>query len=300
MLVRDLAALASNRWLRDGRAFRLEAPKGSTAVVEGPDAEEVRALLRAAGPKALQAFVVIVDLWKRPTGERTQPPFAGASAAEIGARMGARNNKLLERFIEALTRVHFVSGPSGGRRSAEPGPPIRLHGGATGSSPRFGPGPVWIHELTGARRQAARLPSSFLLLHGRNDRYKILLSWYLAIMLRVNRKHGFHYRVGLRNFLEGAGIDVPERNVSRFLAAIYRALADLPGIDFTGPKLTLYSPEDILSGKFDFWIDPLLLAAYCRADAGDGGPECAILASDGGSTHAERARRDRLAAQMRA
>lgn len=296
MLVRDLASVSSDRWVRENGSFTLKAPKGSTALVEGPDAEEVLWILQAAGPKTLQAFVAIVDLWKAQT---SGAKFAGVSPAEIGTRLGARNHKLLEPVIDALARVHFVSGPSTARYSVEPGPPIRLHPGAGGSSRRFAPGQAWIHELTGARRQAARLPASFLSLHGKNDRYKILLSWYLAIMLRVNRKHGFHYRVGLRNVLEGAGIDVPGRNVSRFLAAIYRALTDLPGINFAGPALTLYSPEDILSRKFDFWIDPLLLSAYCRGDLGDGVPECAILPSDDRPIRAERARTLAPAAQMR-
>lgn len=110
--------------------------------------------------------------------------------------------------------------------------------------------------------RVALLPRAFLDLHPRNDRYKILLSWYLAIMLRVNRKNGFHYRVNLRTLLEGSGIRIPDRNVGRFLAAVYRALGDIPGVGCRGPAFALYDPGYLLASKFDFWVRPELLAAY--------------------------------------
>jgi hypothetical protein len=142
---------------------------------------------------------------------------------------------------------------------------LRLHAAPAGAGSglvAFSPGPAWVKGLVGSGYRVARLPRSFLGLHARNDRYRILLSWYLAIMLRVNRKHGFRYRVGLGTLLEGAGIEVPDRNVSRFLAAIYRALEDIPGVHVRAPELTMYDPGGMLASMVDVSLDPALLLDY--------------------------------------
>jgi hypothetical protein len=84
----------------------------------------------------------------------------------------------------------------------------------------------------------------------------------VAIMLRVNRKHGFRYRVGLRTLLEGAGIGVPDRNVSRFLAAILRALEDIPDVRVRAPAFALYDPAGVLDSMVDVWLEPALIPDY--------------------------------------
>jgi len=156
--------------------------------------------------------------------------------------------------------VRFVSGPAaGGPGASEPGPPIHL---AEGDGPRIAPSPAWVREFARRDRPIAKLPGSFLRLHAKNDRYTILLAWHLAIMLRVNRKHGFCYRVRLGTLLEGAGIAVPARNVGRFLAAIYRALEALPGIRVQGPAHRLYAADRLLGSKFSFTPARDLLLAY--------------------------------------
>lgn len=253
MLLRDLPSVTTDRWVRTEDGCVLHAPQGSTALVRGSDPEAVVDLLKAAGPKVLQVVAALIDLYGRGRG-------GGVSVDHIKRSLGLRDPRRIEQIALALTRVDFLTGPVSARSRCEPGPPLRLFDRSDAST--FVPGDVWLNGLTGARRQAAYLPASFLTLHSKNDRYEILLSWYLTIMLRVNRKHGFHYRVGLRNLLEGAGIDIPARNVSRFLAAIYRAIADLPGVGCAGPSLTLYSPEDVLRSKFEFWIEGSLLPVY--------------------------------------
>lgn len=288
MLVRDLAAVCGDGWVplppggddsagEGGRGGHvLIAPKGSRIVVPGPDSAEVVAALRSAGPKVLQVFALALDLWVQGAGGR-DPAVASVrrvtefSRALTAGPHGGRDHESIRGLLDALGRIRFETGPgAGGLRSGDsasgaPGPPLRLHTappeGGSGLV-AFSPGPAWVKGLVGSGYRVARLPRSFLGLHARNDRYVILLSWYLAIMLRVNRKHGFRYRVGLRTLLEGAGIEVPGRNVSRFLAAIYRALEDLPAIRVRAPALTMYDPPGMLASMIDVSIDPVLLVDY--------------------------------------
>lgn len=288
MLLRDLAAVCGDAWSPAPAGHVLTAPKGSRVVVPGPDSREVVALLRSAGPKVLQVFALALDLWSAGTGGRNPAvpsvrrvsEFSRALAA--GAHWG-RDQEGIRSLLEALARVRFEDGPDVGvvgrggragrgareqrasRGEGDPGPPLRLHPAPQGAGPgvvAFSPGPAWVRGLTGSAYQVARLPRSFLCLHARNDRYRILLSWYLAIMLRVNRKHGFRYRVGLRTLLEGAGIAVPDRNVSRFLAAIYRAFDQIPGVRVRAPALAMYDPAGMLASMVDFSLDPALLTSY--------------------------------------
>ena len=260
MLLRDLAAVCGDRWVPAPSGHVLVAPKGSRIVVRGPDAGEVVAVLRSAGPKVLQVFALALDLWAAGTGGRdptvsTVRRMSDFSRALAAGAHGGRDHEALRSLLDALGRVRLESGPemrpcrSG--NGDDPGPPLRLH-----------PAPAWVRGLAGSGYRVARLPRSFLGLHARNDRYRILLSWYLAIMLRVNRKHGFRYRVGLRTLLEGAGIGVPDRNVSRFLAAILRALDDIPGVRVRAPAFAMYDPAGMLGSMVDVWLDPALIADY--------------------------------------
>lgn len=256
MLARDLACLGSDRWLQVDDRWVLRAPQGSVAAIEGADPSEVARTLLSAGPKILQVFAAATAL--RSTGIED---FCARHLCLPGHGTGD-----LVALLEAMSNVRFLAGPSSRRRSYEPG--LLLHSRYHGRELRFSVSEEWLRELTGRERRIARLPASFLALHAKNDRYTILLAWHLAIMLRVNRKYGFHYRVRLRTLLDGAGIDVPHRNIGRFLAAIYRSLQAIPGVNASGPLHTLYASEEILSAKFSFVASPEMVAAY-------GSPECA-------------------------
>lgn len=281
MLARDLAAVCGERWIRRREGYLLTAPKGSMAVVEGEDADHVVAVLRAAGPKSLQLFAATLAAWST-RGE--------VEVAELGAVLGTEDGRRgrwsvedVLRLTRSLARVRFVSGPgTGGTGDSEPGPPIHLE---ERDRPRVAPSPAWVREFARRDLRIAKLPGSFLRLHAKNDRYAILLGWHLAIMLRVNRKHGYRYRVRLGTLLEGAGIPVPARNVGRFLAAIYRALEVLPGIRAQGPAHRLYASDRLLGSMFAFAPTQDLLLAYLPP-----APESAIEAAVGTSGGAEGAR----------
>jgi hypothetical protein len=284
MLLRDLAAVCGDAWVPTPAGHVVVAPKGSRIVVDGPDACEVVAVLRSAGPKVLQVFALALDLWAAGTGGRDPAVPSIRSVGDFsraltaGAHAG-RDHEAVRSLLDALGRVRFEGGPLGrgprregaGPGSAagdDPGAPLRLHPapppspGAGSELIAFSPGPAWVRGLVGSGYRVARLPRSFLGLHARNDRYRILLAWYLAIMLRVNRKHGFRYRVGLRMLLEGAGIGVPDRNVSRFLAAIYRALEDIPDVRVHAPPLSMYDPFGMLAAMVEVSLEPVRLADY--------------------------------------
>lgn len=253
MLARDFGVLGSERWSEvDGR-FVLTAPKGSVAVIESEDASLVVELLRASGPKTLQLLASALALRSR--------GVCSYKAADLTLSYREDATALLD----ALTRVRFVTFPSSRRHPRlEPLSPMRS-AVETGDGGRFALSEEWLGELGSRERRVAKLPCSFLGLHAKNHRYTLLLAWHLAIMLRVNRKYGFHYRVTLRMLLEGAGIDPPSRNVGRFLAAIYRSLGELPGIRFSGPSHSLYSGRELLDSKFSFTASPMLVAAYCQS-----------------------------------
>ncbi|HEY8202308.1 MAG TPA: hypothetical protein VII47_13270 [Actinomycetota bacterium] len=286
MLLRDLAAVCGDAWAPAPEGHALVAPKGSRIVAPGPDSGEVVAVLRSAGPKVLQVFALALDLWAAGTGGRN-PSIASVcrvgdfSQALAAGPHGGRDHDAIRSLLEVLGRVRFECSPQTRQyrsgNGEDPGPPLRLHpappgaqsesksGSGSGSGSglvAFSPGPAWVRGLAGSGYRVARLPRSFLGLHARNDRYRILLSWYVAIMLRVNRKHGFRYRVGLRTLLEGAGIGVPDRNVSRFLAAILRALEDIPDVRVRAPAFALYDPAGVLDSMVDVWLEPALIPDY--------------------------------------
>jgi hypothetical protein len=270
MLVRDLAAVCGDGWSPAGSGHAMTAPKGSRVVVSGPDSGDVVGLLRSAGPKVLQVFALALDLWSSDTGGR-DPSVPAVRRVEDFSRglaagsHGGRDRERIRSVLEALGRVQFEGPPGVRLPGGDPGPPIRLHAVHEAAGPglvAFGPGPAWVRGLVGSGHRVAKVPRSFLGLHARNDRYRILLTWYLAIMLRVNRKHGFRYRVGLRTLLEGAGIAVPDRNVSRFLTAIHRAFEEIPGVRVRAPALSMYDPAGMLATMVDVSVDPLLIAEY--------------------------------------
>ena len=275
MLARELAAVCCGRWTEAPGSYRCSSPFGSEAVVHGPDAAVIVRSLSALGPKALQVFAVAIELWREETSGRDAEVAVHESVGRIAGRLdglGAgkgspRLHSEVGKALDALGSITFTSAPRSARfGGSRPGSPLVVseHGASSEGNPVvYCPGAPWARELTGRSPRVAVLPRSFLALHAKNERYKILISWYLAIMLRVNRKYGWHYRVTLKTLLQGAGIDIPRRNVSRFLAAIYRSLVELPGIGFSGPPLTLYSGPEILASRFDFWAEPELLLACC-------------------------------------
>lgn len=275
MLARDLAAVPCAVWVSRGRGFAAKLPQGSVAVVEGSDADRTLTTLRAAGPKILQLYAILLDAWQAdesvPDPDRLWKRVASSLAAGAGSRSSAAAGEMerAQRIVRAMTSLDFVSGPAS-RRSAEPepGPPVVIDG-AGGSALCIRPGEMWVRRMRGPSPQIAKLPRSFLSLHAKNDRYAILLSWYLSIMVRVNRKYGFSYHVKLRTLLEGLGIPVPRRNPSRFLAAVLRGLETAPGFVSIGPAglatssrdMLAYSSPEILSSIFVFRPDPALFAA---------------------------------------
>lgn len=272
MLVRDLAAVCSGRWSKLGDAYILDGPKGSKAVVEGSKAASVVQTLSWAGPKTLQVFATLVELWRLDTGGRDPDVPAHRSIADIAAWMqrengvpSARDRENVAATVAALANLQFVVGPAARTmRKDPPGPPIRLSDPLLDDHPGpvFAPGAEWVRALRGPGIQVAKLPRAVLGMHARNERYKILLSFYLAIMLRVNRKYGYHYRVNLRTLLDGAGIPIPDRNVSRFISAIYNAFDEMPSIRWKGPAYALYAAEEILDSKFTFSPSHELIVAY--------------------------------------
>lgn len=255
MLARDLAAFGSERWTPVERGYLLRAPKGSVAVVDSQDADEVVIALRTAGPKCLQVFAAALAL--RSIGTR--------EFSAVDLYLSRHGSGDLSFLLRAMSRVQVLSGPAP-RRGArvEPGSPLRQLNGNS-SAGLFALSDEWLVEFSAKDCRVAKLPASFLELHAKNDRYTILLAWHLAIMLRVNRKYGYHYRVTLRTLLEGAGIDVPRRNVGRFLAAIYRSLEAIPGVRVSAPLHTLYACGEILDSKFSFSATPELVAAYATS-----------------------------------
>lgn len=280
MLVRDLAAVSGRRWKELDGALVFDGPKGSRAMIDGPEAGCIVETLRTAGPKIVQVFAAVLELWKLDTGGRDPNTSTRRSIADIATWMqgkkgdsSARDRDHVAATVAALTALRFIVGPSTrAARSDPPGAPIRLSDRLTVdhfAPVTFAPGAEWVRPLRGPGMQVAKLPRPVLKMHARNERYKILLSYYLSIMLRVNRKYGYHYRVNLRTLLEGAGILVPCRNVGRFIAAVYHAFDEMPAIRWTGPEYALYSSEEILDSKFSFSPSHELVIAY----GDDGGAE---------------------------
>jgi hypothetical protein len=267
MLLRDFGALCGGGWEPSGGGYVFTAPKGSVAVLDGPDADEVLAVLRDAGAKVLQAYALALEAWSRRAGGR--PERSVRCGAEELARLGRpelegaparREASEIRDILRALARVKFVSAP-GGRPS--PGAPLRL--GERDGPHRdlaFAPGPAWVADLASRAPRRALLPWSFFRLHAKNDRYVIMLAWHLAIMLRVNRKYGYSYHVRLGTLLRGAGIAVPARNTSRFIAAVYRALHAVPGVVISARPFTLYSAETLLDSLVVARPSPASLLAY--------------------------------------
>lgn len=272
MLVRDLASMGSNRWRREGSSFLLHGPLGSRAVVSGPEASGVVETLRSSGPKALQVFTALVELWSLDTGGEDPEAPASRSVSELAAWMDggggaapARERARVAEAVGALARTRFLEGPPSLRAGHPPGPPVEIQSQSPDdhNGPLvFRPGPGWVRDFRGRTHRVAKLPRGFLSMHARNQRYQILLSFYLSIMLRVNRKHGFFYAVNLRTLLEGAGIPIPARNVSRFISAIYGALAEVPGVRCKAPRFSWYSAEELLAAKLAFWLDHDMTLAY--------------------------------------
>lgn len=296
MLVRDLPSVATGDWTPHRSGLILVAPKGSTAFIQTPG-EHVPDTLHRAGPKVLQIFAVLIQRWRaQAPARRPDAPLqvsTGSIAADIlRGRVSSRERQEVAAIIDCLSRISFLSGPSGHRNT--PDPPIRLHGGDDDTL-TVSLGASWVRELCGTGSRAAKLPLRALSLHARNDRYTILLAWYLSIMLRVNRKHGFRYRASLARVLEGAGIQVPDRNVGRFLRAIYHALDAVPGVRWAGPSHTLYASSELLDAKFTFATEPELLLAYIgnsaiSPDEHAVAVECAIPPQQTPPTAAGRAR----------
>lgn len=257
MLVRDFAACTSERWTQIDQGYLLKAPKGSVALIEAENPEAVVATLRSAGPKSLQVFAAALAMRSRGIRE-----FSAA-----GLRLPGNGSGGVFGLLEAITRVRFLSGPASWRGTqSEPGPLLcRVNSGSAARG--FALGDEWLSEFSAKERRLAKLPTSFLELHAKNDRYTLLLGWHLAIMLRVNRKYGFHYRVTLRTLLDGAGVDLPHRNVGRFLAAIYRSVDAIPGVMVSAPPHALYSCTEILDSKFGFTARPELVAEYATERA---------------------------------
>ncbi len=274
MLVRDLGALCASTWSTDGNALVARLPKGSVAVVEGQDAADIAAALSASGPKLLQVFASALDAWQKHCAQKPDG-FCEAGLDELSDPIAAGNGRAahrreaesFERLLRLLARVRFVSAPAGAHHP-EPGPPILLRRTSRPGALSFRPGEAWVRELFGPSPRIAKLPRSFLGLHARNDRYAILLGWYLTIMLRVNKKYGLSYHVRLRTMLEGAGIRLPERNLGRFLGAVYRGLERTPGVLASGPPYLLYAAHELLSAVFGFRPDEDLLRAYGLLDSG--------------------------------
>ncbi len=258
MLARDLAAMGSEAWISHGSTMHLTAPKGSVVLVHDSDAAAVVERLRASTPRALQILAMMS--WLRDHGQTASMPNEIAAGIGSGATRGVATSEVA-RTLEDLGRLDFLSGPvSEASERQVPGTPvIALAGGG------FELADPWIAAMSGRRRQVAKVPGRFLALHAKNDRYEILVAWHLAIMLRINRKHGYYYRVSLRKLLQGCGIDVPRRNVGRFLTAVLRALTEIEGVGSIGPDASGKAHDDVLDSIHAFWLEPAAVALYAPA-----------------------------------
>jgi hypothetical protein len=280
MLLRDLGALCCGGWERSGGKYIFTGPKGSVGLVEGPDSEEVVAILSGAGAKVLQAYALVLEAWYRETRAYveasacwTPRELVRMARPEMRGAPASRAAREIHDILRALARVSFVSAPRGRER---PGPPIWLKkGSGSGSAFAFAPGPAWVRELVSPAPRRALLPWSFFELHAKNDRYVIMLAWHLAIMLRVNRKYGYSYHVKLGTLLRGAGIPVPNRNTSRFIGAVYRALNSVPGLVVSAQPFTFYSAERLLASRVVVRPSPETFIAYTHDANATSDRECA-------------------------
>lgn len=243
LLARELGAVVAD----PPTDMRREAPLGS--IVEMP--REVSAALRELGPATLQVYACLLELWQlRADADGVAACTVPEVLRWLGRREGAHGGFDSEQRRQVLLAAHslasveFLRGPKG---EGVPGAPLELLE-TSGRTLAFQPSPSWL--VPGW--QVARVSRRLYDFHPRNDRYRILLLWHLALMLRINRKHGYRYRVSLGRLLRGAGIAVPSRNRGRFLASIYGALDDLPEITFHGPRFTLFAADELLASTLEF------------------------------------------------
>lgn len=274
MLLRDFGALCGGGWERRDTGYVFTGPKGSVALVEGPDADQVVGVLRGAGAKLLQAYALVLEAWYRESRghaevsvRRTPRELVSLARPEARGAAASREAKEVYDILRALSRVSFVTEPSGRQH---PGAPLWLkEEDGPAAALVFAPGPAWVRELVSRAPRRALLPWSFFRLHAKNDRYVIMLAWHLAIMLRVNRKYGYSYHVRLGTLLHGAGIEVPGRNTSRFIGAVYRALHAIPGVVVSVEPFTLYSADRLLASRVVARPSPESFGVYARGGISD-------------------------------
>lgn len=243
LLVRELGAIVATR----NPAPRLRGPLGSVVVVS-PDV--VRAL-GELGPATLQVYAALLELWQL---RRSDNGVAVCTLPQVLRWLGRREGRhggyepnqrrQIELAARTLAGLDFVAGPKGQEAC---GAPVEFYD-EPGRTLVFRPASRWLVPPW----QMARVSRDLYAFHPRNDRYRILLLWHLSLMLRINRKHGYRYRVSLGRLLQGAGIGLPERNRGRFLGSIYSALEGLPGIAFRGPRFTLFATDELLSSTCEF------------------------------------------------
>ncbi len=243
LLARELGAVVAD----PPAGTRHEAPLGS--IVEMP--HEVSASLRDLGPATLQIYACLLELWNmHADGDGVAACTIPEILRQLGRREGAHGGFDAEQRRQVLLATHslatleFVRGP---RAEGTPGAPLKLLE-TSGRTLVFQPSPSWLVP----EWQVATVSRRFYDFHPRNDRYRILLLWHLGLMLRINRKNGYRYRVSLQRLLRGAGIPVPRRNRGRFLASIYSALRTLPDISFQGPRFTLFAADELLASVVEF------------------------------------------------
>lgn len=255
MLARDLASVGLEAWVSRGSSMHLTAPKGSVVLVHDGQAPAIVERLRSSTPRALQILVMMS--WLKERGHCEPTPTEIAAGIGAGATRGVATSEVA-RTLEDLCHLEFLSGPVSEASDRQvPGPPVvALPGG------RYQLAETWTALMTGRRQQVAKIPERFLAMHAKNDRYQILIAWHLSIMLRINRKHGYYYRVSLRKLLHGCGIDIPRRNVGRFLTAVQRALQEIEGVGSVGPDPSGKPHDEVLDSIHAFWLEPAAVAQY--------------------------------------
>jgi hypothetical protein len=264
LLMRELGSIVAT----PAHGTRLHGPLGSV-VEASPGAA---AALGELGPATLQVYACLLELWQL---RRSEEGIASCTVPQVLRWLGRREGRhggyepnqrhQIELAARTLARLNFITGPKG---MGPCGAPLEFL-----TEPRrtlvFRPAPSWLVPPW----QMAQVSRALYGFHPRNDRYRILLLWHLSLMLRINRKHGYRYRVSLGRLLRGAGIGVPDRNRGRFLGSVHAALDDLPGIVFRGPRFTLFAADELLSSTCEFqltappaspthpWLDTLSLPA---------------------------------------
>jgi hypothetical protein len=269
LLVRELGAIVAGPIHRT----HLRGPLGS--IVEA--SPEAAAAIDELGPAILQVYACLLEHWQlRHPGQGiavcTLPQVLRRLERREGRHGGYEPGQRRQIALAArsLAQLDFVAGPKGADAS---GAPIELLD-ETGRTLVFRPARSWLVPPW----QMARMSRGLYKFHPRNDRYKILLLWHLGLMLRINRKHGYRYRVSLGRLLQGAGIGIPERNRGRFLGSIQAALDSLPGIAFRGPRFTLFAADELLASICEFELTaPLVGLTRQPAHAGAPGRDMPAL-----------------------